>query len=62
MNYDFKKVEKKWQDYWEKNPYVKTKDNKKLKKYYCLNMFPYPSGAGMHIGHWKSYILPDVYA
>ncbi|MCF7799871.1 leucine--tRNA ligase [Candidatus Babeliales bacterium] len=62
MNYDFKKIEEKWQDYWEKNPYFSTKNDKKLKKYYCLNMFPYPSASGMHIGHWKSYILPDVYA
>ncbi len=62
MNYDFKEIEKKWQDSWEKNPYFKTKNDKKLKKYYCLNMFPYPSGAGMHVGHWKSYVLPDVYA
>lgn len=62
MSYDFKTVEKKWQKNWEKNPYFKTKDNKKLKKYYCLDMFPYPSGSGLHVGHWKGYVLSDVYA
>ncbi|MFC1894785.1 leucine--tRNA ligase [Candidatus Dependentiae bacterium] len=62
MNYDFENIEKKWQKYWEENPYYKTKDDKSLKKYYCLDMFPYPSGSGLHVGHWKNYVLSDIYA
>ncbi len=62
MSYDFKKVEGKWDQSWKSNPYFKAKDDKSLKKYYCLDMFPYPSGSGIHIGHWKSYVLSDVYA
>lgn len=62
MSYDFKSVEQKWRENWSKNPYFKTKDSKNLKKYYCLDMFPYPSGSGIHVGHWKGYVLSDVYA
>lgn len=62
MAYDFKAIEKKWQDNWEKNPYFKTKPNRSGKKYYCLDMWPYPSGSGLHVGHWKGYVLSDVYA
>lgn len=62
MAYDFKAVEKKWQQSWKENPYFNTKNDRKGKKYYCLDMFPYPSGAGLHVGHWKGYVLSDVYA
>ncbi|MFH1644568.1 MAG: leucine--tRNA ligase [bacterium] len=62
MSYNFKNIEKKWQDSWQKNPYFKTKNDKSLKKFYCLDMFPYPSGSGLHVGHWKGYVLSDVYA
>ncbi|MCB9493183.1 MAG: leucine--tRNA ligase [Epsilonproteobacteria bacterium] len=62
MAYDFKAVESKWRTRWKENPYYKTKDNCQDKKYYCLDMFPYPSGAGLHVGHWKGYVLSDVYA
>ncbi len=62
MNYDFLEIEKKWQESWEKNPYFNSKDDKKLKKFYCLDMFPYPSGSGIHVGHWKGYIFSDLYA
>ncbi len=62
MAYDFKAVEKKWQQSWEKNPYFNTKNKHSGKKYYCLDMFPYPSGSGLHVGHWKGYVLSDVYA
>ncbi|MFH0898941.1 MAG: leucine--tRNA ligase, partial [bacterium] len=62
MSYDFKAVENKWQKKWEKNPYFKTKDTKSGKKYYCLDMFPYPSGSGLHVGHWKGYVLSDIYS
>ena len=61
VKYDFKSIDKKWQDYWEKNP-LKISTNDQGKKYYCLDMFPYPSGAGLHMGHWKSYVLSDIYA
>jgi leucyl-tRNA synthetase len=62
MNYDFQKIEDRWQKYWEKNPYFKAKSDKTLKKFYCLDMFPYPSGAGLHVGHCKNYVLSDLYA
>jgi leucyl-tRNA synthetase len=62
MNYDFLDIEKKWQNSWEQDPYYNSKDNKNLKKFYCLDMFPYPSGSGIHIGHWKGYVFSDLYA
>ncbi|MCK4517817.1 leucine--tRNA ligase [Candidatus Babeliales bacterium] len=62
MSYDFQAIEKKWSESWKKNPYFKTKDDRKQKKFYCLDMFPYPSGSGIHVGHWKNYVLSDIYA
>jgi len=62
MAYDFKTVEEKWRKKWAEKPYFRTKDDKSLKKFYCLDMFPYPSGSGLHVGHWKGYVLSDVYA
>ncbi|MES2213328.1 MAG: class I tRNA ligase family protein [Patescibacteria group bacterium] len=61
-DYDHKKIEKKWQAEWAKKKAYKTEDNSKKKKYYVLDMFPYPSGTGLHVGHPKGYIGSDVYA
>lgn len=62
MKYDFERIEKKWQGIWENNPPLKQSPRDHAKKFYCLDMFPYPSGAGLHMGHWKSYVLSDIYA
>ena len=58
--YDFRAQEKKWQEYWEDNNSYKTEINEDLPKYYVLDMFPYPSGAGLHVGHPLGYIATDV--
>ncbi len=58
MKYDFLTIENKWREYWSNNninPYDDTKST-----YYCLDMFPYPSGSGLHVGHWRGYVLSDV--
>lgn len=61
-NYDHIKIEKKWQKEWDKKKVYKTEDKSKKKKFYVLDMFPYPSGAGLHVGHPRGYIGSDVYA
>lgn len=61
-NYDHKKIEKKWQKEWIYKSVYKSENNSKKKKMYVLDMFPYPSGAGLHVGHPKGYIGSDVYA
>ena len=62
--YNHKAIEKKWRENWEKNPVnPKTdKDGNKKQKYYCLDMFPYPSGNGLHVGHWRGYVISDVWS
>lgn len=60
--YNHKVVEKKWQDYWEKNQTFKTSTDSKKKNYYVLDMFPFPSGKGLHVGHPEGYTATDIVA
>lgn len=61
MDYRFTEIEKKWQDYWEKNKTFKThNDYTNPKKFYALDMFPYPSGSGLHVGHPEGYTATDI--
>ncbi|WP_350289875.1 class I tRNA ligase family protein [uncultured Croceitalea sp.] len=62
MDYDFQQIEKKWQDYWATNETFKAKNDSEKPKFYTLSMFPYPSGAGLHVGHPLGYIAGDIYA
>ena len=60
MSYNHKAIEKKWQEYWETNKTFKTEDELDKKKFYALDMFPYPSGAGLHVGHPEGYTATDI--
>lgn len=62
MKYDFNKIEEKWQKYWADNQTFKAVNGSEKPKYYVLDMFPYPSGAGLHVGHPLGYIASDIYA
>ena len=62
MEYDFKKIEKKWQSYWAAHDTFKVTEDTSRPKYYVLDMFPYPSGAGLHVGHPLGYIASDIYS
>ncbi|MEN8885788.1 MAG: class I tRNA ligase family protein, partial [Winogradskyella sp.] len=62
MRYNFNHIEKKWQDHWAKNQTFKASNTSDKPKYYVLDMFPYPSGAGLHVGHPLGYIASDIYA
>ncbi len=62
MEYNFREVEKNWQAYWAKNKTFKTENKSSKPKYYVLDMFPYPSGAGLHVGHPLGYIASDIFA
>ena len=62
MSYNHKIIEKKWQKYWEENQIFKTTDLMDKPKYYVLDMFPYPSGSGLHVGHPLGYIATDIVA
>ena len=62
MEYNFKLLEKKWQDYWRDNETYTVSEDKSKQKYYVLDMFPYPSGAGLHVGHPLGYIASDVFS
>lgn len=60
MNYDHKEIEKKWQKYWAKNNVFNTHDEADKPKFYALDMFPYPSGQGLHVGHPEGYTATDI--
>jgi leucyl-tRNA synthetase len=62
MEYNFTEIEKKWQKYWEENQTFKVGTDPGKPKYYVLDMFPYPSGAGLHVGHPLGYIASDIYS
>lgn len=62
MEYDFKKIESKWQERWAAEGTYKVTEDKSKPKYYVLDMFPYPSGAGLHVGHPLGYIASDIYS
>src|SRR5574339_294428 len=62
MEYNFSAIEKKWQEYWKEKDAYKVSDDQSKPKYYVLDMFPYPSGAGLHVGHPLGYIASDIYA
>lgn len=62
MEYDFREIEKRWQKYWQDNDTYRVVEDPMKPKYYVLDMFPYPSGAGLHVGHPLGYIASDIYA
>lgn len=62
MEYNFREIEKRWQHYWVENNTYRVQENNEKQKYYVLNMFPYPSGAGLHVGHPLGYIAGDIFA
>ena len=62
MEYNHKEIESRWQNYWRENEIYKTSENSEKEKFYVLDMFPYPSGAGLHVGHPLGYIASDIYA
>ena len=62
MEYNFQEFEQRWQAMWASKAPYRVKDSYDKPKYYCLDMFPYPSGDGLHVGHWKGYVFSDVFA
>ncbi|WP_099362230.1 leucine--tRNA ligase [Fredinandcohnia onubensis] len=62
MSFNHQKIEKKWQQYWEQNKTFKTTEDQGKRKFYALDMFPYPSGAGLHVGHPEGYTATDILA
>ncbi len=62
MEYDFKEIERKWQSEWKEKKRYKVVNDSPRPKYYVLDMFPYPSGAGLHVGHPLGYIASDIYS
>ena len=62
MQYNFIDIEKKWQEFWAKDKTFQVFEDKNKEKFYVLDMFPYPSGSGLHVGHPLGYIASDIYA
>ena len=62
MSYNHKKIEPKWQEYWANNSTFLTSEDDNKPKYYVLDMFPYPSGSGLHVGHALGYVATDIVA
>jgi leucyl-tRNA synthetase len=60
--YRYTEIEAKWRAFWDARRLHEGADDDPRPKYYCLDMFPYPSGSGLHVGHWRSYVLPDCWA
>ena len=60
MAYNHKAIESKWRQYWEDNQTYRTTDDPSKEKFYALDMFPYPSGQGLHVGHPLGYIATDI--
>ena len=60
--YQFEEIEGKWREWWARERLYEARDDDPRPKYYCLDMFPYPSGSGLHVGHWRSYVLPDAWS
>ncbi|OGZ02620.1 MAG: leucine--tRNA ligase, partial [Candidatus Liptonbacteria bacterium RIFOXYB1_FULL_36_10] len=60
--YNHRQIEKKWQNFWKKNKTYQTKENSKAKNFYVLDMFPYPSGEGLHVGHVEGYTASDIFS
>lgn len=61
-SYNHRKIEQKWRELWKTTPYLRGENTDSAKPFYGLDMFPYPSGSGLHVGHWKGYVFSDVYA
>jgi leucyl-tRNA synthetase len=61
-SYQFKEIEKKWREKWEEWGHNRISDNDPRPKYYCLDMFPYPSASGLHVGHWRGYVISDMWS
>ncbi|MFM7902601.1 MAG: class I tRNA ligase family protein, partial [Bacteroidota bacterium] len=62
MEYDFRDIEQRWQHFWKEQSTYKVEEDSSRPKFYVLDMFPYPSGAGLHVGHPLGYIASDIYA